>query len=186
MRLGPPSLSLPSHTVTERTRHTGPSTMFFDHEHYEEHLLPVWARNPEFAHCHNISVSVSPCTPSVTLGYISLHPACPELPVPSVSNSAFSGSCLVFCPRNYGPRSRCQGRNSKPCRRTPLSVDGVPIPQPPVPDSPLDLPQPSTPLVPCPGPLFLTCPSPLSPTRPSPLLPYYPSFCAGPVQLLGR
>ena len=29
-----------------------------------------------------------------------------------------------FLSRNYGPRSRCQGRNSKPCRQTPLPVDG--------------------------------------------------------------
>ena len=116
--------------------------------------------------------------------------ACPELPVPSVSDSAFSGSRLVFFPQNYGPRVRCQGHNSKPCRRTPLSVDGVPIPQPPVPDSPLYLPQPCTHLLPQPSnpqlpqPLVPSPPRPL--THPSPLLPYFPGILPSPVPVLGR
>ena len=159
----------PAPYVTEGSRHTGPSTMLFDHEHDEEYLLFVWSRNTEFAHRHHVSVSVSPCTQSVTLGHISLHPACPESSVSSVSRSSFSGTRLAFCPRNYGPRSRRQGRNSKPHRRTPLSVDGVPILQPsvsdpspvprdlsPVPrDPPLVLPRSSLFPVPCPCPVSL-------------------------------
>ena len=88
VRLGPLSLSLPI-TIYNRknSAHWSQHDVFFlDHEHYEDHLLSVWSRNPEFAHRHNVSVSGSPCTPSVTLSHISLHPACPELPVPSVSD----------------------------------------------------------------------------------------------------
>ena len=87
--------------------------VFFDNEHYEDFLLSIWSQNTEFAHRHTLPVSVSPGTPFVTLGHISLHPACPEPPVSSFPKSSFSGTHLAFCPGNYGPRSRHRGPNSQ-------------------------------------------------------------------------
>ena len=51
------------------------------------------------------------------------------LPLPSPHHP---GTRLAFCPQNYGPRSRRQGRNSKPRRQNPLPIDGGPILHPSV------------------------------------------------------
>ena len=114
----------------------------------------------------NLHCSFHHAPPSVTLGFLSLHPVCPESPVPSAS-----GSRLAFCPWNYGPRSRRQGCNSKPRWRIPV----VCPPSSPSWDSPFVLPQPLSASLPQPFvfclPQFLSrsCPAPGLPVlRPAP------------------
>ena len=148
--------------------------MFFDHEHYEEHLLSVWSRNPEFAHRHSLPVSFSPCSPYVTLGHISLHSVCPEPPVSSVSRSSFSGMRLALCTGNYGPRSRCRGPNSqiRQWGQVPLPLLFCFAPEPcsyfvPVPYS-----------QPAPAPYSQPVPAPYSPTTPGSILVLSRSWAA--------
>ena len=151
------SLSPPFPVVTEQTRHYGiqhHAFFFVNHDHNEDFLFSIWSQNPEFARHHSDyhssvlappSTPVTPSAPSVWLGGLTLPRVIPSTPK---SPSPFSGTRLAFCPRNYGPRSRCQGRNSKPLRRNPLPVDGGPILHPSVfAPSPI-LPQASSPDLP--------------------------------------
>ena len=140
--------------------------MFFDHNHYEEHLLSVWARNPEFA--HNISVSVSPSTPCVTLGahlfapclsrpscplcfrfLFFLDPAWPS--VPGIKALGVGVRAVIPSPVG-GPLCLSTGYLSlTPLFMIPLCFcPGLLPPN-------------------CPSPVLPNCPNPLFPTRPSPL-----------------
>ena len=98
---------------------------FVNHNHYEDFLLSIWSHNPEFARHHSDYppsvlappfTPVTPFVPSVWLGSLTLHPVYPKSPDPSTpkSPSPFSGNPQVFCPWNYSPRSKCQGRTGVP------------------------------------------------------------------------
>ena len=178
--------------------------MFFDNEHYEEHLLSVWSRNLEFAHCHSVYVSISPRTSCVTflctlpvpsfLSPLFLSPLFREpvwLSVPGITALGVGIRAVIPSPVG-GPLCLSTGFPSfTPLFLSPLLCPMIPLwfcpviplwfcPSPLPPNCPSPLP-PN-----CPSPLLPNCPSPLLPTRPSPLLPYYPGFRPGPVPLLGH
>ena len=174
-------------------------------------LFSVWSQNPEFTHHHSDYhpsvlappfTPVTPSAPSVWLGGLTLHPVYPGSSDPSThkSPSPFSGTRLAFCPQNYGPRSRCQGRNSKPCPIIHPSVLPLasspdlphpcppPVPSrlcpPPVPSRPCSPPVRSAPGPPVPRLVLPTsgpavprpvCPTPGLPVCPAPGLPVRPA-----------
>ena len=142
--------------------------MFFDHEHYEEHILSVWARNPEFVHRRNI------CVPSVPDSSF-LDPAWPS--VPRITALGVSVRALIPSPVG-GPLCLSTGFLTFTLLIPLWFCPGPLPPNCPSPSTP-ELPQPLTPQVsrsPVPD-----LPQPLIP-NPSqsltPLLPQFPSpFC---------